>query len=60
MPTLGVHDRPRIERDIEQAQELIERYQAEYEKASGPQREDLETEIALLELRVDSLKELLK
>ena len=60
MPTLGVHDGPRIERDIEQAQELIERYQAEYVKASGPQREDLETEIAMLELRVAGLKDLLK
>lgn len=60
MPTLGVHDRPRIECDIEQAQELIERYQAEYETASGPQREELETEIALLEQRLFNLQALLK
>lgn len=60
MPTLGTFDRRRIENDIDQAEELLERMQAQVEQSHGADREELETEIALLEQRLLNLEALLK
>lgn len=60
MANLGTFDRRRIERDIEQAEELLERYEAEAETAEGSKLEELQTEIDLMEQRLAVLRFLLK